>query len=274
MEAVSIGLLIGVVLGLTGAGGSIFAVPLLVLFLDLSVHEATGIALGAVAASAAFGVMTQRRWVLWTPAMLLALGGAITAPLGRWISALFDERVLAAGFVGLALFIAVKMLQQAQQRPEEARQVRAGQLSGDIDEQDGFACRWSHTGQLELRTKCIGGLFFGGNLVGLASGIFGVGGGFLIIPLLLFLSRIDMPQAIATSLAVITWVSTSGFVLNILTNSISDFWLLIQLLVAAITGMLISRRLSGFLAGQTLQKLFALMLIVVAVMMLTKTFST
>ena len=59
MLIIIIGVIIGLVLGLTGAGGSIFAVPLLIIFLDLPVQEAMGISLGVVAACSLFG-MSQR----------------------------------------------------------------------------------------------------------------------------------------------------------------------------------------------------------------------
>jgi len=57
-----IGVVIGLVLGLTGAGGSIFAVPLLILLLSLPVNEAVGIALGAVSISALYGTVNNWRY--------------------------------------------------------------------------------------------------------------------------------------------------------------------------------------------------------------------
>lgn len=271
MEAVLIGLLIGVVLGLTGAGGSIFAVPLLVIFLGVSVHDATGIALGAVAASAAFGVMAQRRWVLWLPAVLLAVGGAMTAPLGRWLASGVNETVLAIGFTGLACFIAIRMLRQAKVHPQQSTQVRAGHFADETADDCSLACRLSQTGQFELKPKCISGLVIGGGLVGLTSGMLGVGGGFLIIPLLLYLSRVAMSAAIATSLVVITGVSTSGFIGNLMINGLTNHQLFIQLLVSAVMGMLMSRWISRYLTGVALQRLFAVLLILVSAVMMAKT---
>jgi len=80
--SVLIGLVIGLVLGLTGAGGSIFAVPLLMLLLGLPINDAIGIALGAVAVSALIGTLSNWRaqYILWIPAISLGLGGALVAP--------------------------------------------------------------------------------------------------------------------------------------------------------------------------------------------------
>jgi uncharacterized membrane protein YfcA len=85
--AILIGVIIGLVLVLTGAGGSIFAVPLLILFLNLPINDAIGIALGAVAASAFIGTLSNWRTksILWVPAMALGGGGVLIAPLGKEI---------------------------------------------------------------------------------------------------------------------------------------------------------------------------------------------
>jgi uncharacterized membrane protein YfcA len=66
--------------------------------------------------------------------------------------------------------------------------------------------------QFELRPRCVSGLLVGGATVGLLSGLFGVGGGFLIVPLLLALSPISMAQAVSTSLIIIAVISGSSFI--------------------------------------------------------------
>ncbi|MBL4868452.1 MAG: TSUP family transporter [Pseudomonadales bacterium] len=73
MVGVLIGSIIGLVLGLTGAGGSVFAVPLLMLMLSLPVADAMGVALGAVSITALYGVIIRwrKRQFLFLPALLL-----------------------------------------------------------------------------------------------------------------------------------------------------------------------------------------------------------
>ena len=77
----AIGVVIGLVLGLTGAGGSVFAVPLLIILLQLPMQQASGIALAAVAASALYGSLRNwgNRRILWVPALVLGTGGASRA---------------------------------------------------------------------------------------------------------------------------------------------------------------------------------------------------
>ena len=71
-----VGLIIGLVLGLTGAGGSVFAVPLLILLAKLPVNEAIGLALGAVSISALYGSISNWREhnILWSPALVPGSG--------------------------------------------------------------------------------------------------------------------------------------------------------------------------------------------------------
>lgn len=82
-----IGMIIGLALGLTGAGGSVFAVPLLMLLAGMPMADAVGISLGAVAASTIYSslrnlVQKQSAPLLWQPGVILAGAGALTAPLG------------------------------------------------------------------------------------------------------------------------------------------------------------------------------------------------
>lgn len=273
--SIVIGLIIGAVLGLTGAGGSIFAVPLLILLVSTAPSEAMGIALGAVAVSAAIGAITQRAYVLWAPAAILAGSGAAAAPIGKYLSLQLHETLLIVGFVILALFIATRMFMQAIKHPEFARYVRATIPESKTNaDQNAMACRLSPTGQFQMKPRCISGLMLGGLGIGFASGLFGVGGGFLIIPLLLFLSALPMQKAIATSLAVITLVSSVGFVSHIGLSGFSELKLTASVIAGSIIGMLISQRFSKHLAGPTLQLIFsALVVLVVITLCLTHFFS-
>ncbi|MCV6604976.1 MAG: sulfite exporter TauE/SafE family protein, partial [Porticoccaceae bacterium] len=94
MEAV-VGLMVGLVLGLTGAGGAIFAVPLFMLMLNYSNSYAAGISLGVVGFSAAIGVLgrLRQRVICWRSAAVMVAGGALFAPLGRWLATQLDERL-------------------------------------------------------------------------------------------------------------------------------------------------------------------------------------
>lgn len=259
-----IGFIIGLVLGLTGAGGSVFAVPLLMLLAGMPMGDAVGISLGAVAAATLYGTLSnwRSRKILWQPGLILALTGALTAPLGKWLGLQIPETLLLLGFNLLALAIALRMWLNATRAPALAGLVRAGRFAQEPVA--GMLCNLSSNGQFQLRPGCLSGLMLGGSLVGLLSGLFGVGGGFLIIPLLLALSPITMAQAVGTSLVIIAAVSSSGFISHLAMNPTRD-WLPIGLVAAGgIFGMIAGQLVSQKIANATLQKLFSVCLVAIS----------
>lgn len=260
-----IGVVIGLVLGLTGAGGSIFAVPLLILLLSLPVNEAVGIALGAVSISALYGTVNNWRYksILWVPAIILGVCGTLLAPLGKWLGNQLSPAVLLSAFSALAIVIALRMWQQTIKHPEQARVVRSGKISSDDFVEP--VCRISRGGQFKWHLPCVASLLVGGLLLGLLTGLFGVGGGFLIVPLLLFLTQVSMQQAVGTSLFIIAVVSGAGFISYAATSTNLDWQLLIWLAAGGLLGMLVGNLVGHKIAGPQLQKVFAISLVVVAV---------
>jgi len=272
---VLIGTLIGLILGLTGAGGSVFAVPLLMLTAGFSINTATGISLGAVAASTLYGsllTLMRKRGkdkILWLPGAILAITGALTAPVGKWLAMQIPEAWLLVGFSGLVAIIAVRMWLGAQ-NPDAAKVVRASNFADTPTPE--LLCNLSNTGQFELRPGCLSGLITGGVLVGLLSGLFGVGGGFLIVPLLLLLSPITMAQAVSTSLLIIAAVSCSGFISHLVMAPYKDWSLLGLVTGGGILGMMIGQMISHRIANAFLQKIFAISLLLLGSVTLLRHF--
>ena len=260
----AIGVLIGAVLGLTGAGGSVMAVPLLILLLHLEPAAATGLALGVVATSSAYGAIQRIRQqeILWIPALLFGVTGAVFAPPGRLLAAQLPAGTLLAGFGLLSMVIAVRMFWQSIQHPELAKVVRAD--SGD-GEKEPLLCKLSETGNFDWRLRCMAGLAGGGVITGLLSGLFGVGGGFLIVPFLNQLNGVNMRHAVATSLVIIAAISSSGFITHISTHTV-DWSQLTQLAIGGIGGMALGSVLARWLAGVHLQRIFAITIVVMAVL--------
>lgn len=264
---VFIGVFIGALLGLTGAGGSVFAVPLLLLVAGFSLPQATALSLGTVALSCAYGTLRNgyKGNVLWRPAFILAVCGMATAPLGQWLAGQMPPVWLQWGFSALALVIALRMWLSAQRRPEDTQWVRAS-MPGST-EAVAWMCRFSTSGRFELRPKCVGALVAGGAGVGLLSGMFGVGGGFLIVPLLLALSPISMTHAIGASLFIITLVSGVAFASYALQGHLPAWPFLAQVVAGGIAGMLLGQISSRYLAGPVLQKAFAVALVMTSVVL-------
>jgi len=219
--------------------------------------------LGAVSISALYGTVNNWHYksILWVPAIILGVCGALLAPLGKWLGNQLSPLVLLSAFCALAVVVALRMWQQTIKYPERAQFVRSGKVS-----QNDFVepvCRLSKSGEFKWQLPCIGSLLIGGLLVGLLTGLFGVGGGFLIVPLLLFLTQVSMQQAVGTSLFIITVVSGAGFISYVAVSSDLDWPLLILLSIGGLLGMLASNLVGHKIAGPQLQKVFAVSLVVV-----------
>ena len=181
-----IGVVTGVFLGCTGAGGSIIAIPLLMYFAGLSLVDASGLALGVVAIGSLFTAVSRSQTgheVLdWRLVFLLASTAVFTAPLGRWLSFQIPEFFLLSGFCLLVSYLAIRLWRCACDTPSPFKP----------------GARLSYP------------LMLGGVAVGFLSGLFGVGGGFPIVPLLRF-SGLAFDRAASHSLAVVGLVSVVGF---------------------------------------------------------------
>lgn len=264
------GVLIGFALGLTGGGGSVFAVPLLVYGLDISAHQAVVISLVAVGATALGGGLARWRdgQAELRTALIFGLSGIIGAPLGAWLNPRLPATALLAGFALLMLAVAARMWRQAQRQPEVTRMVRAGGEPGrDLT---GPVCRYDPDGRLQFTSRCAIRLILAGTLTGVLSGLFGVGGGFLIVPALVLIASLPMQRAVATSLWAIALISVIGFAAHLVAGQRLNAGVTLGFVLGGLGGMAVGIGVGRRIAGPTLQKLFAALITGVALFMLAK----
>lgn len=270
MLAIIFGIIVGLSLGLTGGGGSIFAVPLLIYGLGIKTGDATIISLATVAIMAAVGAAGALRagLVELRVAFLFIAGGMLAAPAGIKLNQQVDEVFIINGFAILMCCVALYMWYKASRSPESSRVVRSDFVDGSNSEK--FAiCQFSDHEEFKLSAPCSVVLTISGIVSGIASGFFGVGGGFIIVPILIFVTRMSIHRAVATSLVVITMIGLSGTVSVLLSNKELP-WLLSGLfLVGGIAGMISGRLLAKKIAGPLLQKCFAVAMVVIAIIIFT-----
>lgn len=263
-----LGLAIGAVLGLTGAGGSIFAVPLLMWGLHWSLPQATPVALLAVSASALIGTLAawDVSYIRYRAALLMAGCGWFTAPLGIQLAHSLPVSLLNLLFAVVLTIVALRMLRQAIRKPEEANVVRAT-VAGDGEPAAGPCCRLDPlTGRIQWTWRCAVTIASGGGATGFLAGLIGVGGGFVIVPLLRATTELSMHSAVATSLMVIALTSAGTVVSAILMQGIELPWgIALPFIAGTVAGMLGGRQLAPRIAGVRLQQLFALLMLIVAV---------
>ncbi|GAB7129338.1 sulfite exporter TauE/SafE family protein [Silvimonas sp. JCM 19000] len=255
--ALILGVGVGAIMGLTGAGGGILALPALVVSMGWSLQQATPVALIAVATGATLGTLEgwRRGLVRYRAAVLMAVCGIPASSLGLALARRFSPHHLLLLFALVLAGVAVRQWRQAGGRASQAQ----FRLAAQIDSDSGRFI-WNVPTALLLAAV--------GALTGVLSGLLGVGGGFVMVPLLQRYTRAPLHAVIATSLMVIALVGI-GTVLNALVHGVAlplPFTLYFVLAVA--TGMLAGRWLVQRLRAEPVQRIFALLLALVALSLL------
>jgi uncharacterized membrane protein YfcA len=247
-------------LGLTGGGGAIFAVPLLVYGLGADPGEAISISLAAVGATSFVGFL--HRWKLgevdFRTGLLFAVAGMLGTPVGAWIAAQLPEAVLLLLFAGLMVIVAFRLWQQASQLALDRK--NCSTTGGE----DGPTCQRDAAGVLILNSRCAVLLLPVGVLTGILSGVFGVGGGFVIVPALVLFSGMSIQRTVGTSLLVISLVSVSGIAAQIWAGRQIPLELTGLFIVGGIAGLFLGQQIGRRLTGPVLQKVFAIAILAVA----------
>lgn len=239
------GLFVGFTLGLIGGGGSILAVPLLLYLVGYhNPHVVIGTTAVAVALTAYANLLPHWRsgTVRWKPAIAFAIPGVIGAALGAQIGKVFPGKQLLFLFALLMIGVAISMLYPRKSMP--TKPVRSG---------------WS---MLAWTTPI-------GFLVGLLSGFFGIGGGFLIVPGLMFATGMPLLSAVGTSLFSVGMFGTITGITYALSGLVN--WVVVgEYLVGGVIGGVVGARLALYLGVQkkTLAYIFAGIVLVVAAYML------
>lgn len=267
--AILFGSMVGFALGLTGGGGGVFAVPLLVYGLAVAPREAVGISLASVGGIALAGVV-PRLWrgeVELRSGLLFAVAGMVGAPIGTYLSTLFPETVLLVMFGCLMLVVAWRMWAKTR----NPKLVTGVCVTEGQDERDGSACQRDRDGTLRLTSKCARLLLLVGVLTGILSGMFGVGGGFIIVPALVLFSGMEIHRAVGTSLLVIFLISLSGATSYVATGRELSLETTLQFLVGGLAGIWLGGLVAKKLKGPALQKVFATAVVLVAIFVIVKT---
>jgi uncharacterized membrane protein YfcA len=259
--AMFLGLIVGMVMALTGAGGGILAVPLLAFGAGIGVAHAGPISLLAVGMAAALGAILGLRQgiVRYRAAMLVAGAGMALSPLGLWLAHRIDNRWLSALFGVVLMAVAVRTARQSLGRTPATRP--AGARPPCVRDGD--------TGRFIWTTACARSLALAGSVAGLLSGLLGVGGGFVMVPALQRCTDLAMQSIVATSLTVIALVSATGVAASAAAGAL-DWSVALPFSAGALAGMLGGRMVAGRLAGPQLQLGFAAVSALVAAGMILR----
>lgn len=255
----SLGALSGLALGLTGAGGSIITMPLLVYGLGMPVREAIVVSLLVVGMTALVGVIGKwrHRELDWKVGFIVASTGMLAAPLGTKMSLMLSAQELLIGF-GLLMTVVSLLMWRKAEREERLERHMQFSVSG---------CHYSKDGRLVLSSMCQSALFASGAATGFLTGLFGIGGGFLIVPALVLTASLPIKKAVATSLFVIVIVSISGAVSH-LSYQLIDWRIITLFAIGGSVGMLMGIQIAHRLPAKLMQKGFAVIILLIGLTIL------
>jgi uncharacterized protein len=247
--AALIGGAIGVSLGMLGGGGSILAVPALVYLLGQPVRDAVPTSLLVVGGSAAAGALSHLRAgkVPWRSALLFGAAGIGGSFAGAWFNHRLAEDILLIGFSVLMLAAAAAMLRNRTRKQ-------------DLDAARSCENAW--------RERPVTVILVGLG-VGVLTGLFGVGGGFILVPAWTLAMGCPVQVSVGASLLVVVMNSGGALIAHSGVGSI-DMSIALPFAGAAIVGAIAGERLGERVAGARLSQWFAYMVIGVALFVLTQ----
>ena len=245
---------IGLSLGLVGGGGSILAVPILIYVMGVSSREAIAMSLFIVGSVSLLGVIPYARqgFIKWRVVAEFTPAAMIGAYLGTQLVKLpwVTDTVQLVSFGVVMLAASVLMIRKGSGRSKHS----------DLSSISGLVPQRFPT-WLMIAAQGLG--------VGLVTGAVGVGGGFLIIPVLVLLSHTPMKTAVGTSLLIIALNSAAGFAGYL--NQVSIDWeLTLSFTLAAGLGTILGGQLSRSIEASTLQKGFGYFVLAIAIFVLVQ----
>jgi uncharacterized protein len=252
----AVGVLIGWIMGLTGAGGGVLAVPALVATLGLTMQQAAPVALVGVAAAATVGALEGllRRVVRYRAAMVIAAAGFPTSAAGVWLAQRLPDIGLRALFVLVLLAVAWRQLGPSARTEAEGHAVAGPSRVAER----GVDGRFIWTPRAGLGFAAIGAA------TGLVSGLLGVAGGFVLVPMLSRLTDLPARMLVGTSLMVTALITTFGAFVAATQGPGLPADLAVAFAVALTAGMLAGRWTVRRLPDRWIHRAFALLLLAVA----------
>ena len=286
-----VGIGIGILSGMLGIGGGTVLVPIFRLAFGMSPIMSTATSLFTIIPTSVSGAVSHIRHKTCVPSLGLAagLGGACTSPIGVWLATISPAWMVMLAAALIIGYSAVNMLRKAWKMkparagvvapaapagepPVEAAVEQAGDAAANDDAAPevpaGESSVAADTGKafpkLTRKQLAIGAAI--GLGAGLASGYVGVGGGFIMVPLMLSLVGISMKQASGTSLIAVMLLAIPGTIEQGLLGNI-DYMAGIAVAVGSSPGAVIGARLVRLVPERTLRFIFGGFLIVAAVVL-------
>lgn len=265
-----VGVLIGIASGLLGIGGGTVMVPIFRLAFGMSATMSTATSLFAIIPTSISGAISHVKGKTCIPALGIAagLGGACLSPVGVWLAQLSPDWLVMLAAALIIGYSAINMFKKAfKLRPagQPATGVDAAAAASLTSSGDAAAAAPTADDSSLSRKQLLQGAAIG-LVAGLASGYVGVGGGFIMVPLMLSIIGIPMRKASGTSLIAVMILAIPGVIEQGIIGNI-NYLAGIAIVIGTIPGAVIGARLVTKVPERTLRLLFGCFLIVAAVML-------
>ncbi len=250
IEALAIGLAVGVVIGALGAGGGILSIPILVYLLGQSPHSAAASSLVIVGVTALTSLphRVRKKHVDWGAGFMFGGFTVVGTFVGARLSALVSGQVLMISFAVLLASVSVFMAR----RGLAMRRWESGTNVPETASREAPRIKWGRVAATATAT-------------GLLTGFFGVGGGFIMVPVLMFALGLGMRRAAGTSLVAMTVTTVSALASRLGTPVTIDWPLTLLFALGSAVGGMVGGPLSQRAKPSTLTLIFAGLLATVAV---------
>ncbi len=251
------GFLIAIVASLTGIGGGIFMVPVLTLLYEFVPANAIGTSLTTIIFTAVAAVLnyTRQRRIYYRTGLVLAMTTVPGAYLGAWLTTQLQPRDLGLIFGSFLIFVATYIIADLNTRRRSKNRSEVLKQRSDSE-----LVRSGKTIALGAGLS-----FFGG----LASGLLGIGGGLLVVPIMTFSMGMPIHLATATSMFTMIFTSISGVVQHYQASHI-NFESALLLVLGAVFGAQVGAYTSKRISSKNLRRIFGIIVIVSGVNMILK----
>ena len=260
-----VGLVVGVLAGLLGIGGGMLLVPAFKLGYAMDSLMCTATSLFTIIPTSISGAVSHIRNKTCLPKLGIAagLGGACMSPVGVWLASISPDWCVMGAAAIIIAYSSITMFRKALKAPKVPKQAQASANAAED-----MAAAVQHT-QLEVpaigpREMLIGAAI--GLFAGLASGYVGVGGGFIMVPLMMSIIRVPMKLTSGTSLIAVMILAVPGVITQAFLGNIN--WIAgLAVACGSIPGAMLGAKLIPKVPERQLRFIFAGFLVVAAVLL-------
>jgi uncharacterized membrane protein YfcA len=254
------GLIIGIIAAMTGIGGGAFIVPVLTILYGFAPANAVGTSLTCIiftAVAATINYWRQKR-IFFKTGLIMAILTAHGAFLGAYITSILSPDQLGSAFAVFIILIALRLLfDNSPLKRRKATKMRLDKRRLESDDE-----------VLAARKTLATGMFLG-FFGGIASGLFGLGGGVLVVPIMTLAMGMPIHAATATSMFTMVFTTTSGVTQHYFANHV-NFEYALLLAIGTVLGAQLGAHWSRNVSGNNLRRILAVVLLIVAVQMMLK----